>query len=301
LQLIKLDSNTGSVLFGGIDTEKYQGSLAALPFQNDPHTGTIVSFLVQLSSIEIIYSNGTKTSITIVSGTQVVLEGSTTLMYLPDNVADSIASQIGASYLSGSYYVFCSIGDDERAGVNIGFGTNGGPSIFVPINELVFPAFDTSQNPLTDANGRLICLFGIQRSGDDTSTFGDAFLRSAYVVYDLTHNQAYIAQTIFNTTKSNIMEITGAGNLPNGVTSISTSTSASTSGSSTQTTAVPSVTVTNTMQITNTGSVLQTFNSPTLAPTTTSNKNASSRNKPTNIAFLFSTIVVVVSCILVVL
>ena len=35
LWLNDLDANTGNILFGGIDTEKYMGSLQTLPIQND--------------------------------------------------------------------------------------------------------------------------------------------------------------------------------------------------------------------------------------------------------------------------
>jgi hypothetical protein len=40
--------------------------------------------------------------------------------------------------------------------------------------------------------------------------FGDTFLRSAYVVYDIDNRQIGIAQTIFNVTSSNLIAITAA-------------------------------------------------------------------------------------------
>ena len=44
---------------------------------------------------------------------------------------------------------------------------------------------------------------------------GDTFLRSAYVVYDLSNNQISLAQTDFNATKSNVMEIqSGTSGVP---------------------------------------------------------------------------------------
>jgi len=45
---------------------------------------------------------------------------------------------------------------------------------------------------------------------------GDTFLRSAYVVYDLSNNEISLAQTNFNATKSNVMEIqSGSAGVPN--------------------------------------------------------------------------------------
>ena len=44
---------------------------------------------------------------------------------------------------------------------------------------------------------------------------GDTFLRSAYVVYDLSNNEISLAQTNFNATKSNVMEIqSGTAGVP---------------------------------------------------------------------------------------
>lgn len=56
---------------------------------------------------------------------------------------------------------------------------------------------------------------GVSDSQGSTSVLGDTFLRSSYVVYDLANNQISLANTNFNATKSNIMEIaSGAGGVP---------------------------------------------------------------------------------------
>ena len=51
---------------------------------------------------------------------------------------------------------------------------------------------------------------GISPADDSTPVLGDTFLRSAYVVYDLHSNTISIAQTNFNATTDNIMEITNS-------------------------------------------------------------------------------------------
>jgi len=64
---------------------------------------------------------------------------------------------------------------------------------------------------------------------------GDFFLRSAYVVYDLTNNQIWLAPAVLNTTKSNVVEIqAGAVSLPQstGVTRPSPTTTSSTTQTS---------------------------------------------------------------------
>jgi hypothetical protein len=52
---------------------------------------------------------------------------------------------------------------------------------------------------------------GISDAAGSTAVLGDTFLRSAYVVYDLQNNQISLAQTDFNATGSNVVEITAGG------------------------------------------------------------------------------------------
>lgn len=46
LYLDDLEADTGSIIFGGIDSAKYQGQLAVLPIQPDAQQGTISTFSV---------------------------------------------------------------------------------------------------------------------------------------------------------------------------------------------------------------------------------------------------------------
>lgn len=92
--------------------------------------------------------------------------------------------------------------------------------ISVPFSELALPLTDTAGNSVTLPSGSTACQFGIyvNDQADVPNLFGDTFLRSAYVVYDLDNKQIGIAPTIFGSTKSNVQEI-GTGNLA-GVSSI---------------------------------------------------------------------------------
>ena len=72
---------------------------------------------------------------------------------------------------------------------------------------------------------------GIAPAGSSTPVLGDTFLRSAYVVYDLYNNEISLAQTNFNSTTDNIMEISNSS-VPDatGVVSAVTSVAAETGG-----------------------------------------------------------------------
>jgi hypothetical protein len=68
------------------------------------------------------------------------------------------------------------------------------------INEYVVPLIDTNGNQATFSNGKAACEFGMQPAQGDPILFGDTFLRSAYVVYDLDNNAISMANTNFNAT-----------------------------------------------------------------------------------------------------
>lgn len=81
----------------------------------------------------------------------------------------------------------------------------------------------TNGKPATYNNGQSVCQFGIEPAGDDPILFGDTFLRSAYVVYDLANNQISLAQTNFNATGAgNVKEIIAGANGVPGVASTAT-------------------------------------------------------------------------------
>ena len=68
-----------------------------------------------------------------------------------------------------------------------------------PVREFIFP---TSSGTFSD--GSPACVFRIQ-SIEGNAILGDTFLRSAYVVYDLSNKVIGLAQTVFDTTDSNIV------------------------------------------------------------------------------------------------
>jgi hypothetical protein len=197
LWLNDLDASTGSILFGGVDTEKFSGTLSKLPIV--PEAGEYAEFIVGLTGLGL---NGNAGSIFQNESVAVLLDSGSSLMYLPDNVASALYSTFNAHYESsqGAAFVDCALGNQQGS---LDF-TFSGPVISVPINELVIAAGYQRGEP--------ICILGIGPSGGSVSVLGDTFLRSAYVVYDLTNNQIALAQTNFNATKSNVKEIQSGSN-----------------------------------------------------------------------------------------
>ncbi len=212
LWLNDLDANTGSILFGGVNTGKYHGQLETLPILKE---GTdYVEFVIALTGMSV-SNNGRKSSLALGGkSTSVLLDSGSSLTYLPDTLAHDLFNQVGAQYDNQQQAAFvpCSLMNNVST-VDFTFSS---PTISVPMAELVInPPPNPDGTAPTFDNGTPACLFGISPAGQSTPVLGDTFLRSAYVVYDLANNQISLAQTNFNSTQDSIMEIgTGSKSIP---------------------------------------------------------------------------------------
>lgn len=234
-------SSTGSILFGGVDTDKFIGNLITVPILPDAQSGNYSSFTVGLTGLSFAASNGTKynQSLTSESGSLgSVLDSGTTLSYLPDAIATELFDAVGAyQYSEGAQSSSIALVDCALS-LDFTFRINNTAVISVPSDELVIDAFAGYQDQIpSDVPFNSTCLFGIQNIGDtsdesggggsggggsggseqstDYAILGDTFLRSAYVVYDLTNLQVGIAQANLNSTSTNVQELTaGSSSLP---------------------------------------------------------------------------------------
>lgn len=218
LWLNDLDASKGNLLFGGIDTEKYQGELALLDLLPDPRVGEVLEFNVPLTSIHGVSSSGTDALTSASYPITALLDSGTTLSYLPEDITKQIWHEVGAAYLQESQLAIvpCNIAS-TKSYFAFGFGGAQGPRINVTMDELVLESAGNLPFPFGDHAGESSCVFGIQAqpadSDGDTGSYllGDTFLRSAYVVYDLVNNQVAIAPTQFNATSSNVVPFSSDG------------------------------------------------------------------------------------------
>ena len=139
-----------------------------------------------------------------------ILDSGTTLTFLPNDVVQSVYAELGATISDEGPIVPCSLGNNAGT-LSYGFGGPGGPTIKVAISQLVLPLPSSTGLAPTFTNGETICQLGIQAAGSGPVLFGDTFLRSAYVVYDLDNNRIALAQTNFNSTSSNIVPFASRG------------------------------------------------------------------------------------------
>ena len=186
--------------------------MIVLPVQSSS-SSSYTDFTVALSSVSFTDASGKTAFSQDNLVVPVILDSGTTITYVPDSILRPIMSGVGAvnNAQLGGPVVPCSLGASPST-LNFGFGGNGGPTIHVPMNEMVIPIYDNNGNqPML--HGNTICSFGLDSGGEGPYLFGDTFLRSAYVVYDLTSNQIGIAETNFNATSSNPIAISDS-NIP---------------------------------------------------------------------------------------
>lgn len=143
LWLNDLGSSSGSILFGGIDTEKYYGTLSSIPIIPDGNN-KYTKFNVGLTSIS--YTPGT-TAIPLTTPnftTSVLLESSTALMYLPEENINVIYSAFGVEFgFDGYPYADCKYSNSSY----MSFGFESGTVINVPYSEFVTKLYAPSLNP----------------------------------------------------------------------------------------------------------------------------------------------------------
>lgn len=223
-------ADKGNILFGAVDTEKFQGSLSIMDILVDERINNYTHFSVPLTSVSANSSSGndiltTDETMPITA----VLDSGTSLTYLPDDMAKQAWKEAGAIYDNsrefGIALIPCEFGENNKASFTFGFAGPNGPKIEVAMRDMVVPAYKGKARPFPSGpyKGKSICTFGIQNqtASDDLPVYllGDTMLRSAYVVYDLVNNQIGIAPTKFNAAKSNIVTFDSNGaTIPNGKT-----------------------------------------------------------------------------------
>ncbi|KAG8532043.1 uncharacterized protein KY384_003680 [Bacidia gigantensis] len=167
LWLDDLQSSTGSILFGGVDTDKYTGSLQTLPIQKVQ--GEFAELLLSISGLSISQS-GNNQSTTSDLPTAAILDSGSTMTYLPDDLTSEIYNALNVQFSQRQGSGFCSC-DLANENITVGF-TFTSPTISVPISELVInPNEDISQDRLELekrqglSNQDSLCIFGIAPTG----------------------------------------------------------------------------------------------------------------------------------------
>lgn len=186
-----LDADSGSILFGAIDHSKYTGDLYTIPLVNaleDKGYDSIIQLTVTLQGMGL-SANDTETTFT---ETQypALLDTGTTYCYFPTDLARTIATSVGATYSSSAGYYLISC-DSANSDYNLVFDF-GGFHIVSPLKDYI-----------VETRGS-VCVLAILPQTDNEINLGDAFLTSAYVVYDLEGMEISLAQARYGDNEEQI-------------------------------------------------------------------------------------------------
>ena len=172
LYLDDIEASTGVILFGGVDFDKFSGTLQTLPINTD--NGTYSRLMITLTDMTI--STPDNPPVELGSSStfplSVVLDSGSTLSHLPTFVVASLANIFDAQ-LQDDLYILPNC-DALFAPGTVDFFFSG-VQISVPFSEIIVDVGVTSP----------VCAIGIQAMDTPCGSLGDTFLRSAYVVYDL--------------------------------------------------------------------------------------------------------------------
>jgi hypothetical protein len=207
--------------------------LKVVPVQQEQDV--YAQFLVTLTDISITYQNGSKSSLGTSSDfhNQFLLDSGSTFLYLPSDVVGGLTSGLSAYSTEQGHFVDCNNRfSQSNAFLSFTFGGgSGSTTIDVPLSELIYSTKDAYGFPFSSVCQLGVATIGISLLGQSNPyVLGDAFLRSAYIVYDLTHNEIGLAQANFGSTTSNVVELKAADSgipaltgVSSGVTQIPTS------------------------------------------------------------------------------
>lgn len=177
----------GSILFGGVDTAKYEGELQTLPIVPGSD-GNYTRTQVALSGVSISDGKGSSQDLGLKGPAVAILDSGSTPAMLPPDMINSLVKIADITYYKAqnAYIGPCVSGD-----LIFNFGS---VALNVSIDQISWPI------PVKG-----MCLWGILPS--DQIIIGYTALRSMYVVYDLDQNQISLAPAKLDTTDSHILEI----------------------------------------------------------------------------------------------
>ncbi|KAL8946286.1 MAG: hypothetical protein Q9222_007295 [Ikaeria aurantiellina] len=199
------DAAAGSILFGGVDSDKFTAPLIGLPIVPQSGSSRVSAMNVEFTSLTL-NANGRTQTVQDNVVRSAILDSGTTGTVFPSDLADTFLKFVGAVNDPNipQPLVACSLANADAQFI-YQFGGSSGPKISVPVADLIEPHIQGLQF----RDGSDACVLGVEGAEIDFLLLGDTFLRSAYVVYDLESRQIAMAQAKLNVTTSNVQEITG--------------------------------------------------------------------------------------------
>ncbi|KAF7520354.1 hypothetical protein PCG10_009273 [Penicillium crustosum] len=195
------DEKTGTLLFGGVNKSKYNGTLHTLPIINNP-ADYRKAFRINITSFSInetsVFPEG--------PSIQALLDASLSYTYVPESIAQDIFSRLGVTETStsGPASIPCNTTSSDTK-LTFAFGA----ASF----KLDIGLFIERRSVFNDED---ICYLGIVAKADtkgaDSVGLGANFLQQIYTVYDMGNDEISLAQRNWNSNEDEIVEITTGKN-----------------------------------------------------------------------------------------
>lgn len=192
--LDSIDASSGSILFGGVQPNKYKGQLSTIPITSNTTTTVEVTGLIAGEDTEIAIPDNSFSTL---------LDSGTSLTYLEDSLVEGIARKLDCKFSSDKGAYYCDDRKDEDT-VTYEFS---GAQLTVKSSEV---KIDGSIFGGGDAPGKYMMSIIPYSQASNYTILGDSFLRSIYAVFDLTNLQVSMAQSSYSSDDGNIDVIDGS-------------------------------------------------------------------------------------------
>lgn len=120
-----------------------------------------------------------------------------------------VISSVGAEYASNDVYslIACSAINDTTTFVDVKLGGSdpNGPLIKIPLSNLVDPYTGTRKN--ATVNGEQACEFGVSPGPTDFQVLGDAFIKGAYILFNMDDHTVSLANVKLDVEERDIVAV----------------------------------------------------------------------------------------------
>ena len=178
LALGHADTSQGSVVFGGVDKNKFIGSLVQLPIV--PGVGGEARLAVNMKSIGLTDASGAAKAYDLnAEDTNVMLDSGTSISRMHSAAVTPLLEALDAEVDSqGNYLTSCS---QRQVGGSVDFGF-AGVTVRIPFSDFII-----------DAGSPSACYIGVTVTTDQ-QILGDSVLRGGYFVFDWDNQAIHVAE-----------------------------------------------------------------------------------------------------------
>ncbi|KAI4748814.1 acid protease [Aureobasidium sp. EXF-12298] len=215
----------GSILFGGLDTEKYEGPLTTLNFFPGAD-GVVDNFYLRLESVKMYPHDGPNQ--TVVQSAKdrtfiTALDTGTPGWELPTSAYHKVLGYAGVESADGAYPgsgidddgfvrpcadVARGLDNTTRFEITFtGYGTNSA-TLNLELADLFTPLTSKDGSAMTDRFGRAMCWLRVtEKPASNVLTTSSGVMRAGYWIFDMDNGQVSLAQAKLRANSSNVVQI----------------------------------------------------------------------------------------------